>query len=123
MLAMLRSLLAGPSASASVDEALAMMASGAILVDVRESSEWRAGHALGAVHVPLGDLQGQGLRTLESKGVKAGTGDIVLLICHSGMRSGLACQTLAGDAPFKAINVKGGMIAWQRAGLAMAGAR
>ncbi len=93
------------------------------LVDVRESSEWRAGHALGAVHVPLGDLQGQGLRALELKGVKAGTGDIVLLICHSGMRSGLACQTLAGDAPFKAINVRGGMIAWQRSGLPMAGAR
>ncbi|WP_162782160.1 hypothetical protein [Arenimonas caeni] len=27
------------------------------------------------------------------------------------------------EAPFKAINVKGGMIAWQRAGLPMEGTR
>jgi rhodanese-related sulfurtransferase len=29
---------------------------GAILLDVREDDEWSAGHAPGAVHVRLGDL-------------------------------------------------------------------
>ncbi len=123
MLAMLRSLLAGPAATASPDEAASLMASGAILVDVREPSEWQSGHARGALHIPLAEVQRDGIRALASRGAHPGEGDAVLLICHSGMRSGLACQTLGDGAPFKAINVKGGMIAWQRAGLPMGGGR
>ncbi|MDZ4268604.1 MAG: rhodanese-like domain-containing protein, partial [Mycobacterium sp.] len=30
--------------------------SAAILLDVREDDEWKAGHAPGAIHVRLGDL-------------------------------------------------------------------
>ncbi|MCZ8166384.1 rhodanese-like domain-containing protein [Silanimonas sp.] len=123
MLAMIRSLLGGPATSASVEEAASLMASGATLVDVREHSEWQSGHAKGAIHIPLGDLQSGGERALAAKGVNAGANDTLLLICHSGMRSGLACRTLGDDASFKAINVKGGMIAWQRAGLPMGGGR
>jgi rhodanese-related sulfurtransferase len=119
MLSMLRSLLSGPSASASADEAAAMLTSGAILIDVRDRSEWESGHARGAVHVPLGAIHAQGLRALESKGVSPRAGDTLLLICHSGMRSGMACQVLGVDAPFKTINVRGGVVAWQRAGLPM----
>ena len=123
MLAMLRSLLGTPAASASVDDAAALLASGAVLVDVRESSEWQSGHATGAFHVPLGEIQSRGRHALEAKGITAGPGDTVLLICRSGMRSGLACQTLGADASFKAVNVRGGMNAWRRAGLPMGGGR
>ena len=123
MLAMIRSLLGGPAASVTVDEAASLLASGAVLVDVRESSEWQSGHPRGAVHLPLGEIQRRGRHALEARGVTPGPGDTVLLICHSGMRSGLACQTLGTETPFKAVNVKGGVIAWQRAGLPMGGGR
>lgn len=123
MFAMLRKLFAGPAASASVDEAASMMASGAILVDVREDSEWNAGHARGALHVPLGEIQGGGLQALERRGLRVGDGDSVLLICRSGMRSSFACRALGAGTPFKTINVRGGMNAWQRAGLPMEGGR
>lgn len=119
MIAMLRSLLAGPSTSASVDDAARLLASGAILLDVRERSEWEAGYARGAVHVPLGDIHARGRRALDAKGISPSAGDTLLLICQSGMRSGLACRVLGVDAAFKTINVKGGMLAWQRAGLPM----
>jgi len=99
------------------------MADGAPLIDVREPSEWQSGHARGAIHVPLGEIRAHGRHALEARGVTAGAGDTVLLICRSGMRSGVACQALRGEASFKAINVKGGMIAWQRAGLPMEGSR
>ncbi|HVB27850.1 MAG TPA: rhodanese-like domain-containing protein, partial [Mycobacteriales bacterium] len=37
----------------SATDARRLMADGAVLVDVREPSEWDAGHAPGARHVPL----------------------------------------------------------------------
>lgn len=123
MLSVLRSLLAGPPGATSVEDAARWMAEGAVLVDVREPSEWQSGHARGAIHIPLSEIQARGRKALEARGVTAGAGDNVLLICRSGMRSGVACQALRGEASFKAINVKGGMIAWQRAGLPMEGSR
>ena len=38
------------------ERALEVVRGGASLLDVRESSEWRSGHAPGAIHVPLGDI-------------------------------------------------------------------
>jgi rhodanese-related sulfurtransferase len=35
-------------------ETARLIADGALLLDVRELDEWAAGHAPGAVHVPLG---------------------------------------------------------------------
>jgi hypothetical protein len=37
-------------------EAKGRMESGAILLDVRESNEWQAGHVQGARHIPLGQM-------------------------------------------------------------------
>ena len=35
------------------------MHSGGLLLDVRESGEWLAGHASGARHIPLDELEGR----------------------------------------------------------------
>lgn len=119
MLALLRALFGGPGAKASVQEAAALLASGGVLVDVRESSEWQRGHAKGAIHVPLGELQARGKKALESRSVRIADGGSVMLICHGGVRSGVACQSLGADGTLRAVNVRGGMLAWQRAGLPM----
>lgn len=123
MLTLLRALFSRPTETASVSEASSLMLSGAVLVDVREPSEWLAGHAKGAVHVPLAELQRHGRGALTSRGITAGAGSTVLLICRSGMRSGMACQKLKTEDAFRVINVKGGTLAWQRAGLPMEDAR
>ncbi len=80
----------------------------AVLVDVREPDEYAAGHAPGAVSVPLG--------TLTADKVPAGID--LLLICRSGRRSAKAVQQLSA-AGRHALNVDGGMEAWQAGGLAM----
>ena len=82
----------------------------AYLLDVREPEEWDAGHAPGAVHIPLGDL---GARYTELD-----TGRPLYVICRSGNRSGHAAQALAG-AGWDVSNVSDGMIGWHAAGLAM----
>jgi rhodanese-related sulfurtransferase len=87
-----------------------LQTAGAMLIDVRESHEYRAGHAPGAKHISLSVLA----RRL---------GEIpkerdILVICASGMRSQQAANLLAAEG-FKVTNVNGGMALWQRSGLAV----
>jgi rhodanese-related sulfurtransferase len=83
---------------------------GALLIDVRENHEYLAGHAPGAKLVPLGKLS-QHLLNLPRD-------QEILFICQSGSRSGVGAD-LARRAGFtKVYNVRGGMNAWARAGLA-----
>ena len=77
----------------------------ATLLDVREHDEWAAGHAPGAVHIPLGELD-PGAYTSEH---------ILVVVCRSGARSGRAATALAA-AGLPVHNLAGGMTAWQRAG-------
>jgi len=88
----------------------AQVPAGAYLLDVREPEEWEAGHAPGAVHIPLGEL---GARYTELAPDRP-----LYVICRSGNRSGHAAQALAG-AGWDASNVSDGMIGWQAAGLPM----
>lgn len=88
-------------------EAYALQQNGAVLLDVREDDEWRAGHAPEALHVPLSQVE-EALAELQGKEV--------LAICRSGGRSSRAAAHLA-DAGVNVRNVAGGMSAWNAAGL------
>lgn len=79
--------------------------SGATLLDVREDDEWTAGHAPGAVHVRLGDLDPHAFATAAP----------VVSVCKSGNRSGSAARKLAA-AGVTVYNLVGGMKAWQETG-------
>ncbi|MFJ1546536.1 rhodanese-like domain-containing protein [Streptomyces sp. NPDC088246] len=86
----------------------------AVLLDVRESSEWYAGHAPGAIHLPLSRLA-EGASLPDSA-----TGRPVVVICRSGNRSRRAARMFA-DRGSQAVDVAGGMIAWAAAGLPVQG--
>ena len=73
------------------------------------SAECRAGRAPGARHVPLSGL-GRSVDVLAREEKR------VAFICRSGHRSGAACAAVRSRG-LEAVNVRGGMIAWQRAGL------
>lgn len=88
------------------------LADDALVVDVREPNEWAAGHAPGAVHIPLGDIPAR-LDELPS------TDTSLPIVCRSGGRSGRAVQWLVQQG-FDVVNVEGGMQSWQRAGKSMA---
>lgn len=85
-----------------VAQARALEADGAVLIDVREADEWIAGHAEAARHIPLGSLDPGALPR-----------DVTfVLVCRSGARSGRATRALAA-AGLPAVNLRGGMLAWQ----------
>ena len=79
---------------------------GAVLLDVREDDEWRAGHAPDAMHIPMRQLTADTLPP----------GRPIYCICRSGNRSGRVAEMLVA-AGIDAYNVVGGMVAWQGAGL------
>ena len=93
--------------SVSVQEASDRARAGAVIVDVREKDEVATGMPKGALHMPMGrvDRRVDQLRDKE-----------VLVICQSGNRSGRVTSYLRGQG-IDAHNVRGGMIAWRRAGL------
>ena len=77
------------------------------IIDVRTLQERREGHPPGSRHIVLDTIPN----------AATGLGDTkVLAICRSGNRSGAAAKYLR-KAGIEAVNVRGGMIAWQRAGL------
>jgi rhodanese-related sulfurtransferase len=90
----------------SVTQVEELLQTGAALLDVREPSEWEAGHAAAAHHLPMGKL------TLDD----LPPGRPLLVVCHLGGRSAAATQALV-QAGVEAVNVGGGMSAWQRAGM------
>ena len=95
----------GAKTSVSPKEAKEILRGKAVLIDVRESSEWRAGHVPGAIHIPLGKLATSTGRIPKNQQV--------LVICQSGMRSRSAAKQLRGQG-FEVLNVSGGMNAWTR---------
>jgi rhodanese-related sulfurtransferase len=83
----------------------------AIIVDVRETDEWNAGHIAGAIHIPLGDVKN---RVAELEKFKDSP---VITQCRSGARSAKAAEVLK-NAGFSAVyNLDGGINAWQKAAL------
>jgi rhodanese-related sulfurtransferase len=80
-----------------------------ILLDVREPDEWARGHAVGAVHVPLGDVP--------SRFSELPEGDVVV-VCHLGGRSARATAWLL-DQGYACRNLDGGMVAYAAAGHAL----
>ncbi len=100
------------SRSISVQQAAALQKNGAVLVDVREPEEFEAVSAPGAILIPLSLIQREGLSAFNTADINPQT-EGLLLICRSGGRSGMVCEALGESA----INVEGGMIAWQAAGL------
>jgi rhodanese-related sulfurtransferase len=83
----------------------------AVIVDVREDSEWNEQHIPGAIHIPLGQLNE---RLAELKQYKDSP---VITQCKSGGRSAQAFDVLKSAGFSKVYNMDGGIIAWDKAGL------
>ncbi|MER6467243.1 rhodanese-like domain-containing protein [Streptomyces collinus] len=84
---------------------------GDFLLDVREDEEWDAGHAEGALHIPMSEFvarYGELTEAVPQDGR-------VNVICRSGGRSAQVTMYLVQQG-IDAVNVDGGMQVWQAAG-------
>jgi len=90
-------------------EAAQAAAQNGFLLDVRGFDEFAAGHAEGAVCIPLPDL--------ERRAAEIPTDRPVLVMCASGERSAMAVQRLAALGFDNIVDCQGGFSAWEKAGL------
>jgi rhodanese-related sulfurtransferase len=80
------------------------------LIDVRTPAEFREIHVPFAENHPLDRLDPQAIRA------RCGDGPLYV-ICRSGNRGGQACEKLRADGLVDVVNVEGGTLAWEAAGL------
>jgi rhodanese-related sulfurtransferase len=81
------------------------------LLDVREASEYAAGHLPGAVHLGKGVIE----RDIES--LIPDPADDIVLYCGGGYRSALAADALGRMGYTKVASMDGGWRDWTEAGL------
>nr|WP_282581191.1 rhodanese-like domain-containing protein [Ralstonia insidiosa] len=83
----------------------------AVVVDVRESAEYAAGHLPQAKHAPLGELEGKAAGLAKNKETP------IILVCQTGQRAGKAQAVLKQAGYSEVYSLEGGLAAWQQAGL------
>nr|WP_117212418.1 rhodanese-like domain-containing protein [Allorhizocola rhizosphaerae] len=80
----------------------------AYLLDVREDDEWAAGHAPGAVHVPMMEIPQRMAEVPQDRDV--------VVVCRVGGRSGQVVAYLRQQGYDNVSNLDGGMMSWAAAG-------
>ena len=88
----------------------AMVADGALLLDVREPDEFEQGAVPGSMHIPRGHLESQ------SEGRLGDRARPIVVICASGVRSAFAAKTLGELGYADVVSVEGGFNRWKDEG-------
>ena len=82
----------------------------ALLIDVREESEWAAGHARGALHLGKGLIERDIEQRVPDKSAP------IILYCGGGFRSALSGDNLQRMGYTNVLSMAGGWRAWQSEG-------
>lgn len=89
----------------------------AVVVDVRQSTEWDHGHIDGSVPAPRGLLEFFADPDSPRHAEALDPDRPMIVVCHSGARAALAAATLQ-DMGFSDVAIlEGGLAAWLEAGL------
>ena len=94
----------------TVTETLERIENGATLIDVREDSEWSAGHAAGAIHMGRGVIERDIVQKFPDKSAE------LILYCGGGFRSALAAESLQKMGYTNVFSLAGGWKAWKDSG-------
>ena len=86
----------------------------AVLIDVREESDWQQGHARGAKHLSRGVIE------LEIEEQIPDPKTPIVCYCGGGSRSALVAESLQKMGYENVRSMAGGLRAWQEEGLPMA---
>lgn len=96
----------------SAGEAQAQVENGnAVLIDVREESEWKQGRAAGAQHLSRGVIE------VEIEDQIPDVNQPIICYCGGGGRSALVAENLQKMGYRNVRSLAGGMRAWDEAGL------
>ena len=90
----------------SIDQVEDRITQGASLIDVREDSEWQAGHAKGAKHMGRGIIERDIVQTFPDKNTE------IILYCGGGYRSILTAESIQKMGYTNVKSMIGGWRGW-----------
>jgi rhodanese-related sulfurtransferase len=96
------------AASVGPADAVRLLNSGAILLDVRNAEQFATGHIIDARNIEQANLAS----SIDS--IKKFREKVVIVCCDSGITSRSAANTLKGLGFTKVVNLNGGLQAWKR---------
>jgi len=111
LLPMIKKTSGGAANVSPADAVMLINRSNAVVLDVRNDTEFAAGHITDAKHIPVEQLAD---RLAELKKYKDKP---VLVNCQAGIRSSKACSILLKNEFTKVYNLEGGLNAWEKANL------
>jgi rhodanese-related sulfurtransferase len=79
-----------------------------LVIDVRDSGEYKSGHVPGAINIPQKKLEKQLDKLANANGV--------VLYCINGRRTRLAEQTLIENDVANVFHLEGGLFGWRKGG-------
>jgi rhodanese-related sulfurtransferase len=82
---------------------------GAVFLDCREPSEYKAGHIPGAVNIPRGLLEFKIEEKIPDKNTS------ILMYCKTGGRASLSCCSIDRMGYKNVVSIDGGWKAWEKA--------
>jgi rhodanese-related sulfurtransferase len=92
-----------PVSEVSANEAFELLDGDAVLIDVRQESEWDVGHAPMATLIPLAEVPDHLDELPRDR--------LIICACRSGARS-LRAASFLQESGFDVVNLSGGMLAW-----------
>jgi rhodanese-related sulfurtransferase len=99
------------SSAVGPGEAIRLVNSGAVLVDLRSPNQFKDGHITGAKNVP-GDQIAADPKTLEKLAAKT-----IVLYCDDGATTAAAQRTLTRAGAKDVFSLRGGLAAWKQENL------
>lgn len=87
-----------------------LLTAGAVAIDVREPDEWSAGHIPDSLLIPMSQV--------EARVAEIPREVVALIVCRTGGRSNAVAQLLSALG-INAVNLAGGLHAWEQEGLPM----
>jgi rhodanese-related sulfurtransferase len=99
------------SSAIAPNEAIRLVNSGAVLVDLRSANQFKDGHIAGAKNLPGDQLAADG-KSIEKLAAKT-----VVLYCGDGATTAAAMRTLARAGATNVFSLRGGLAAWQQENL------
>lgn len=103
--------ISGITQASPPDATYLMNRENALVIDVRPGTEFMAGHVLNAINIPEAELESR------LQGLEEHKGRPVITCCQNGSASGRIARTLRMNGFEKVFCLKGGITAWQNAGL------
>ncbi|GAA4878500.1 rhodanese-like domain-containing protein [Ferrimonas pelagia] len=82
------------------------------ILDVRGEDEFKKGHIVDALNVPLSQIKNNQLATVEKH-----KNSPIIVVCNAGISSSQAANTLVKAGFDKVYNLKGGMTDWNAANM------